>query len=54
MNEQNTHSVKYIETRGSCQDWKEDDDEGIKSAEEEIWIGRADLVILPATFCNPI
>ena len=39
----------FKETRGSCQDWKEDDDEGSESVEEETWRVRADLVILHAT-----
>ena len=38
----------FKETRGSCQDWKEDDDEGSESVEEETWRVRADLVILHA------
>ena len=30
---QNTYSVIYIETQGSCHDWKEDDDEENESAD---------------------
>ena len=30
---QNTYSVIYIETRRSCHDWKEDDDEESESAD---------------------
>ena len=38
---QNTYSVINIETRGSCHDWKKDDDEGRESVEEETWRGSA-------------
>ena len=45
---QNTYSVKDIYTRGSRQDWKEDDDEESESVEEEAWRGQSNLVILQA------
>ena len=39
----------FVETGGSCHDWKEDDDEESESIEEETWQGRTDLFILHAT-----
>ena len=46
----------YVETRGSRQDWKENDDEESESVEEEAW--RDGLIrvfyMIPATFCNRI
>ena len=38
---QNTLSLIYIETRWSCHDQKEDDDEDTESVDEETWQGRA-------------
>ena len=37
----NTYSVINIYTRGSRQDWKEDDDEESESVEEEAWRGQS-------------
>ena len=51
---QNTYSVIYIETRGSRQDWKDDDDEESESVKKET--GEDGLsrlfYIIPATFYN--
>ena len=52
----NTYSVIDIYTRGSRQDWKEDDDEESESVEEEAW--RDGLIrvfyMIPATSYNRI
>ena len=37
----NTYSVIDVYTRGSRQDWKEDDDEESESVEEEAWRGQS-------------